>query len=125
MIDAKVTGLEQLERAVAQAENRIARAMADAVELEARAVLADERELVPYDDGDLHDGIEVWFDVVDDNVTAFIGVRNSELMYAVFIEWGRSSAAAQPWATPASEIARKRWPARARKALAAAAKSKG
>lgn len=124
MIDADVTGLEQLEAAIRNAGSRVADAMGDAVKLEAREVLGDERELVPYVTGELHDGLEVWFDVVDDDVTAYIGIRNGELFWAVFIEWGRSSAAAQPFATPASELARKRWPKRARKALNAAIKSR-
>lgn len=124
MFDADVTGLEQLDAAIKAAGNRAADAMADAVKLEAREILADERELVPVLTGELQAGLEVWFDTIDDDVTAYVGIRRGELFWAVFIEWGRSSAAAQPFATPASELARKRWPKRARKALNAALKSR-
>lgn len=126
MIDATVDGLEQLEHAVDKMIDNVRDAIVDAARAEARQILADERELVPVLTGELRDGLEVWFDTDPaGNVTASIGLRNSELFWAVFIEWGRSSAAAQPFATPASELARKRWPARARKALDAAIKARG
>lgn len=126
MIDAKVAGLEQLEAQARQLERKVADAVGDAAKLEAREVLADERKLVPVLTGELRDGLEVWLDTDKTGaVTASVGIRNGELFWAVFIEWGRSSAAAQPFATPASELARKRWPKRARKALDAALKAKG
>lgn len=126
MISAQVDGLGKLRSRVAHLEDEVRGAVHDAARLEARQILDDERELVPVVTGELHDGLEVWLDTdAAGNVTAYVGIRDGVLFWAVFIEWGRSSAAAQPFATPASELARKRWPKRARKALAAAVKGKG
>lgn len=126
VISAEADGLDELRNAIGKVTDEVRDAIVDAARAEAQQILADERALVPVLTGELHDNLEVWFDTgADGNVSVSIGLRNSELFWAVFIEWGRSSAAAQPFATPASESARKRWPARARKALAAAVKARG
>lgn len=116
MLNARVTGARELRRNVDKLTDRTRDAVNEAAVDEARATHDDEREFVPYLTGELYENIEVWFEDVDGSTVAHVGIRNRELFWAVFIEWGRSSAAAQPFATPASELARKRWPKRARRA---------
>lgn len=116
MITANVTGVSAVRRRIGKVTEATVDAVNDAAIAEARETLADELELVPFLTGELFEGIEVWVERLDGNVTAYVGIRDAELFWAVFIEWGRSSAEAQPFATPASEQTRRRWPKRADKA---------
>lgn len=109
-----VEGGREVAEALRNASNEIVKAAARAVRAEAEAVADTERELVPYISGDLHDGITVR---QVGALAAEVGIYDSELIYAIWIEWGRSSASAQPFATPASEQSRQRWPSRAADAV--------
>lgn len=117
MIGATVRGKRDLRAGVDRVVDNVAAELDDAVRAEARDVLIDELDLVPVETGELLAGIEVWFDRESGDLVAFVGIRDTDLYWAVWIEWGRKNAAAIPFATPASELARKRWPKHAEKAL--------
>lgn len=79
-----------------------------AVRDEAADVREDERSWVPVLTGELHDGID--FEV--DGLTARVGIFDTGLWWAIYIENGRKNADAQPFVTPAYEASRRRWPRR-------------
>lgn len=105
---ATVQGIAQLKAALDTTQKEIETAARSAIAAEAQAIRTDERAFVPVLTGELQAGIEARVD----GLTAEVGIWDTKLWWAIFIEWGRSSAAAQPFATPAAEIARRRFPQR-------------
>lgn len=108
-----VKGLAQLEQAFRQKADQVEAALTGAVAAEAHDIRDDERRSVPVVTGATRAGIEARVD----GLKAEVGIWNPDLYHAVFIEWGRKNAPAQPFATPAAELARTRWPSRAEAAV--------
>lgn len=115
-----VSGGSNVIAALGKVEEEVRAALAAAVQVEARSVQADEQQAVPVATGALQSGITVR---QVSELAAEIGIYDPDLIYAIWIEFGRSSAAAQPFATPASELSRNRWPQRAGEAAGRAAKA--
>lgn len=92
------------------ARDTILEYLSDAVMDEAEQVRADEQARVPVKSGDLRRGIEAWR---TGSLSAQVVIGGPEVKYGVWIEWGRKRAPAQPFVTPAAELARSRWPRRA------------
>lgn len=104
-----INGAAQAVAALGGVEGRLREALAEAVVAEAGEVQTDEQAIVPVASGALQSGIEV---TSTGELSAEIGVNDHDLIYAIWVEWGRSNAAAQPFATPAAELSRARWPQR-------------
>lgn len=102
-------GLAELRAAVEGLKADVQAAAERAVTDGAADVRDNERRLVPVDSGDLRDGIKVRRGRSKKGPSATVGIWDPDLKYAVWIEWGRSSASAQPFVTPAAEIARVRF----------------
>jgi hypothetical protein len=64
-------------------------------------------DFVPVDTGALRDSIRT--DISRDELTAEIG-PGDEIDYALAVEYGTSDTPSQPYATPAAESARRRFP---------------
>lgn len=109
-----VSGGNHVRAALGKVGPAVRRELAAAVRTEADDIRANEQSNVPVASGDLQAGIDVR---QTGDLSAEVGVYDPELIYAVWIEWGRSSAPAQPFATPAAEQARARWPSRAATAV--------
>lgn len=103
-----VRGTPELIAALETKQAEIVAAAEAAVAAEARAVHQDERSFVPVLTGELQEGIEARVS----GLTAEVGIWDTDLFWAIWIEWGRKNAAAQPFATPAAELARVRFPQR-------------
>lgn len=98
-------GFDELHTKLAQAGDQVTQAIVDAVDDETQAVAQDMRDLVPRDTDELHDSIET---VVDGPS----GIARASAPHSRFVEFGTSVAPAQPYATPASEQSRTRFPKR-------------
>lgn len=110
------TGLRQLQKACRDFPDRLDAALADAVTDEAKAIVADERSRSPVVTGQLQ---AAWDWVQLDTLHATVGIFDPAVYYAIWIEWGRKGAAAQPIATPAAALARPRWLRRVRTTIKA------
>jgi HK97 gp10 family phage protein len=77
----------------------------EALEEEAEAIAEEMRAAVPVDSGELRDSISVDADGSEARITA-------DAPYAAFVEHGTSDTPAQPFAGPAAEAARRRFPLR-------------
>lgn len=119
----KVTGTDklqaQLDALSEQARQRIAEAVSEAAE----NVQREARRNAPRDTGRLQNSITT--DVASDGLSAEVGPVGNDVAYAIWIEWGRKNAAAQPFMTPASEMERARFVKRIRGALVTVTKSAG
>lgn len=109
-IEVTVSGDRDLRSALDRLTGRMKTKMSEAVRAEADAVADDERALVPVATGALQAGIDVRS---TGEHSAEVGIFDDDLYYAIFVEWGRARAAAQPFATPSAEQSRSRWPSRA------------
>lgn len=107
-------GIRALQRVCRDFPDEVEKAMAAAVVAEVRDIWDDERSWVPVVSGELQGGIRIRY---DDDLHATVGIFDPALFWAVWIEWGRKNAKAQPFATPAAEAARRRWPRRAEQTL--------
>lgn len=114
----KTSGIRELKRALDRFEAALHDEIERAVVDEADAVRDDERTRVPVLTGELRDGIEVRRLGA---LHAQVGIFDSDLFWAVWIEWGRQNAPAQPFAVPAAEAARRRFPRRVEQAARRAA----
>lgn len=112
-----VSGVAAAVAALKRVPVAVSGGLAQAVHDEAADIRRDEQAAVPVRTGELQAGIEVRPLGV---LAAEVGIFDTELFWAIWIEWGRSSAPAQPFATPAAEQARGRWPKRAADAARAA-----
>lgn len=108
-----VDGGNDVKAALSRLTGRMNTTLAEAVQAEAEAVADDERSSVPVRTGELRSGIQVRSTGA---LSAEVGIFDEALIYAIWIEWGRSRASAQPFATPAAEQSRQRWPSRAAQA---------
>lgn len=104
----------RLRRQLRTLADDLERSLGLAVDQEAWAIRRDERSWVPVLTGELRTAIDYQ---TDGRLHARVGVFNPEFHWAVWIEWGRKSADAQPFATPAAEAARRRWPRRAEQTI--------
>lgn len=110
-----IDGVSDVLDALDRIRTDTAAASSDAARQEAEQVADDERGLVPVLSGDLQDGIEVR----QIGETSYeVGIYNPALIYGIWIEWGRQSAPAQPFATPAAEQSRARFPSAAAQLIA-------
>lgn len=98
--------LAALDRIDDDARARLSTAVGD----QADEIRRDEQSQVPVDTGALRAGITAR---QTGELTAEVAIYDPKLKYAIWIEWGRSSASPQPFATPSAELARNRWPRRA------------
>lgn len=109
-----VSGAAAAVAALRKIPGSVSAGLAQAVHDEAAEIRRDEQAAVPVRTGELQAGIEVRSLGV---LSAEVGIFDPDLFWAIWIEWGRSSAVAQPFATPAAEQARVRWPNRAADAV--------
>ena len=87
---------------------------AEAAVTEAGEAVKDDMEArVPVDKGDLRKSLRS--EVNKGNLVAEIGPRGRDVYYGYFQEFGTSTTPAQPFAGPAHEAERKRFPARMKK----------
>lgn len=98
-------GFDDLNVRLEQATGRALQAIVEAVDDETQQVAQDMRDLAPRDTGELHDSIEA---IVDGPS----GLVRASAPHSRFVEFGTSVAPAQPYATPASEQSRTRFPKR-------------
>lgn len=98
--------LAALDRVGEDARARLSAAVGD----QADEISRDEQTRVPVATGALRAGITAR---QTGELTAEVAIYDPKLKYAIWIEWGRKRAAAQPFATPSAELARNRWPRRA------------
>lgn len=115
----RVNGIKDLNATLSRLSADAERMIADAVSDEANEIRDDERRMVPVATGELRSGIRAR---ESGHLEAEIGIWDRALYWAPWIEWGRSNAAAQPFATPAAQRAKKRWPKRAGRAIVKAVK---
>lgn len=85
----------------------------DVVE-EADQIVDDERSWVPVLTGELQSGIEAKTSTLGSNPRARVGVFDDRLWWAIYIEYGRKNADAQPFVLPAYMASRRRFPRRVR-----------
>lgn len=104
-VSMSIEGMDELMSKLEEAKGRARRAARRAVEDETAAIADDMRDLVPRDTDELHDSIET---ITDD----LSGVVRVGAGHAAHVEFGTSVAPAQPYATPASENSRQRFPDR-------------
>lgn len=71
----------------------------------AARIVEVEQSLVPVDTGALRDSIHVER-LGNASYNVIAGDLNADVDYAVYIEYGRSDSAAQPFVTPAAELTR-------------------
>ena len=115
MITAKVrpADAKRLERKLRQdLPDAIHKGAVEAVQNETQAIVADMRNNAPEQTGALKKGIR-------EEVTGTKGEAISTAPYSSFVEHGTSSAPAQPFAQPAAERARRRFPGTVRDDLRA------
>ena len=105
-----VQGSDDVLQALTDAVEAALPAIRAATEEETEEVAADMRSSAPVDQGDLRDSIET--DVVDTDGRVSVGAD-----HRWFVEAGTSSAPAQPYALPAAERSRGRFPDRVEKAI--------
>lgn len=105
-----IEGLDALDGKVAELSSRVRAAAEAAVETETQEVAADMRAAAPKDTGELVDSIEA----VTDGLS---GTARATARHAVFVEFGTSSTPAQPFAGPAAELSRTRFPRQLRAAV--------
>lgn len=104
-----IHGLGDLEKKLRKLPEVVERAGGRAVRLETDATADDMRRFAPRDTGELVDGIGSEY-----NAKAMTGRATSTARHAGFVEHGTEDTPAQPYAEPAAEIARRRFPQRVR-----------
>ena len=104
-IRVEVDGLDRLQRRLDQLPDEIRQAAEQAVADEVDAVASDMRENAPVASGELRDSIE-------GEVDGLSGTVRARARHAVFVEHGTSSTPEQPFAQPAAEVSRRRFPRR-------------
>lgn len=109
-ISVEIHGLDGLQQRASEIAGGLGGALADAVAAEAEAIRRDEAEMVPVDTGELRESIYV-VSTGDHSAEVHVGA-----LHGIWIEFGRVSADAQPYAQPAAERSRSRWPEKAAEA---------
>lgn len=115
-VTARATGLDKLRSRVDAVVAGVAAEVDTALDAEGDAVVADQRAGINRVSGELQDAIAARR--TDDHAVT-VQPWNPDVWWAIFLEWGRQNAAAVPFATPSAELARQRWPKRARGAVVA------
>lgn len=113
-----VKGLDRLRDKLAELPAAVREGAVGAVTDETEAVADDMREGAPVRTGELRDSI-----VSDVDEAALAGRARATARHATFVEHGTSSTAAQPFAQPAAEASRRRFPKRVRDAVGPALKA--
>jgi HK97 gp10 family phage protein len=104
-----VEGLDRLRDKLDRLPKRIREGAQTAVTDETEAVATDMRDAAPVLTGELRDSI-----VSDVDAAALAGQARATARHATFVEHGTSSTEAQPFAQPAAEASRARFPKRLR-----------
>lgn len=102
----QVEGLPEAKRQIGRAAKVIHQAAREALMESALAIHEEARSRVPVDSGSLRRGIKVYPSKRGDVIE--IGVKDPDLDYAQFVEFGTSSEPAQPFLTPALEAERRK-----------------
>lgn len=105
-----VEGLDDLRATLDALPAKVQAAAEEAVKAEVDAVADDMRSAAPVDTGTLVESIHA-------EVTGLAGAATATARHAVFVEFGTSSTPAQPFAGPAAELSRGRFPRRVREAI--------
>jgi HK97 gp10 family phage protein len=113
-----VEGLDRLRDKLAELPAAVREAAVVAVTDETEAVADDMREGAPVLTGELRDSI-----VSDVDEKALAGRARATARHATFVEHGTASSEAQPFAQPAAEASRQRFPKRVRDAVGPALKA--
>lgn len=100
----RVEGIPQLQTALLAASAGARQAAVSAIEAEVRAVTSDARGAAPRRTGALVGGIS-------GSSSGTTGEVRSSTRHSVFMEFGTSKDAAQPFMGPAAEKSRRRFPA--------------
>lgn len=110
-----VRGMPELAKKLKALPEVVEAAARKATKAETEDVADDMRLGAPYDDGELHDSIGSEF-----NSKAITGRAVATARHAGFVENGTSDTPAQPFAEPAAERARRRFPERVEAEIKAA-----
>ena len=98
--------VDKVIKAIRQAKGDVTGALKQAVGEELHAIATDQRMTAPRDKGQLVAGITT------DQPRDLAGRVTQRTVYAIWIEFGRKSAPAQPYIVPSAESARPRFPRR-------------
>lgn len=108
-----VDGLDELKKRLEKLSDDLRAKAEDALSESADAVKKDMMRRVPVDTGNLRRSITAR--VRKRQLTANVGPRpGKSAFYGYWVEFGTSSMRAQPFAGPAAEAERARWPNRLR-----------
>lgn len=110
-----IAGIKALSRVLDQLPKQIATAARTAVRDETEDVAEDMRRAAPRRTGELARSIQA-------EVKDLEGKAAATARHAVFVEYGTSSTPEQPFATPAAERSRRRFPKRIRQQVREALK---
>ncbi|MEU9654193.1 HK97-gp10 family putative phage morphogenesis protein [Streptomyces sp. NPDC048110] len=105
-----ITGLARLRGRLEDLPDDIKRALARAVKESAEAVRDDVKRTVAVNTGNLQEKVDIRYQ--EEGLVAQVGWHDQEDYYAVFVERGTRSQAAQPSLMPALERERGRYRAR-------------
>lgn len=105
-----VIGIKTLSRVLNKLPERIGTAARTAVQDETKLVAEDMRRAAPRRTGELARSIQV-------EVKDLEGKAVATARHAIFVEYGTSSTPEQPFAGPAAERSRRRFPRRLRQAV--------
>ena len=111
-ITMQVEGLDQLRERMHELPDEIRAGATAALHEAAEAIESDMRDGVPVDTGTLQESITAR--VTEADLRADVGPMGQDAYYGAFVEHGTSSQAAQPFAGPAGEAERGRFPDRLR-----------
>lgn len=111
-----VEGLDELKKRLEKLTDDLRARAEDALKESAEAVKKDMVRRVPVDTGNLKRSITAR--VLPEQLTADVGPRpGTDAYYGYWVEFGTSSMRARPYAGPAAEAERERWPDRLREHL--------
>jgi HK97 gp10 family phage protein len=109
-----IRGLEDLEKKLRKLPELVQTAGGRAVKAEAEETRDDMKRGAPVDTGDLRDHIQAEYDS-----KTITGRAVATSKHAGFVEHGTDDTPAQPFAQPAAERARRRFPDRVRREIKA------
>jgi len=104
-----IHGLGELEKKLRKLPEVVERAGGRAVRLETEETADDMRRFAPHDTGELEESIGAEY-----NAKTMTGRATATARHAGFVEHGTEDTPAQPFAEPAAQIARRRFPERVR-----------
>lgn len=112
-VSVELEGLEELRAKLNELPEQTRVGAGRALEESAEAIADDMRDEVPVDSGNLQDSIRAEVDV--DAFRAEVGPEKAQAHYGYFIEFGTTSITPRPFAVPAGENERGRFPDRVRR----------